>query len=303
MTSHNVKVEGIHIELTNKCTLKCSRCARTTFIEKFGTKKWKNFDIDHDDLMSFLDIDLTGMSVYLCGNYGDPIYHNDIIGIVKSLKLKNANISIVTNGSYKTEKWWKLLTAELTSSDEIAFSIDGLPNNFTQYRTNADWPSIEIAIKTVVLSNVKTSWRYIPFSFNENDINSARDFALSSGIDEFIITPSDRWIENDWLKPKNYFGPVQNQKFEWNNGVRDVEINPKCYGNKMHFISAEGYYMPCCLVGDWRFFYKSEFFKNKDHYDISKTTITNLLTTENLTSFYNNIKVNKLEYCTFNCPK
>ena len=38
----------------------------------------------------------------------------------------------------------------------------------------------------------------------------------------------------------------------------------------MHFISAWGYYMPCCWIGDYRFYYKSEFYKNKDLYDISK---------------------------------
>jgi MoaA/NifB/PqqE/SkfB family radical SAM enzyme len=296
-------VNGLHIELTNKCTLKCPRCARTTFIDKFGTRPWKNYEIDKETLLSFLDIDLTNVTVNLCGNYGDPIYHNDAIGIVKSLKLKNARIFLTTNGSYKSKSWWESLTNELTSNDMIVFSIDGIPDNFTQYRINANWESIETAIKTVAASKVQSSWKYIPFSFNENNIDQARHIARDLGVNEFIVTPSDRWDENDWLKSKNYVGPIQNQKTKWVNSTKDNEINPKCLKNNVHYISAEGYYMPCCWVGDWRFYYKSEFFKNKNHYDISKTTITQLLSTENLINFYNNITINKLEYCTFNCPK
>ena len=297
-----MNVKGLHIELTNKCSLKCPRCARTTFIEKFGSKKWNNIDINKDDLMSFLDIDLTGIEINLCGNYGDPIYHPNMIDIVRSLKLRKANILIITNGSYKTHEWWKLLSSELTTNDEVTFSIDGLPDNFTEYRINANWLSIETAIKTMAASKAKVIWKYIPFSFNENNIDQARDIAFNLGVDEFNVTPSDRWIENDWLKPNNYAGPDQDKKIEWVAGSRTIEIKPKCLQNKTHYISAEGYYMPCCWVGDWRFYYKSEFFKNKDHYDISKTTLTQLLKTENLTSFYNNITVNKLDYCTFNCP-
>jgi hypothetical protein len=42
-------LKGFHIEPTNICTLKCPRCARTKFIEKFP-QKWKNSNLDLQDL-------------------------------------------------------------------------------------------------------------------------------------------------------------------------------------------------------------------------------------------------------------
>ena len=45
-----MNVKGFHIELTNKCYLKCSKCARTTFIDKFGIDKWDNHDLSLNDL-------------------------------------------------------------------------------------------------------------------------------------------------------------------------------------------------------------------------------------------------------------
>ena len=296
-------IAGLHIELTNKCTLKCPRCARTTFIEKFGLDNWHNADLELDTLEQFLDIDLTNLRINLCGNYGDPIYHYDLINIVKFLKSKNANINITTNGSYKKEEWWQQLSNELTESDVITFSIDGLPTNFTKYRINADWNSIELAIRTVSNSKTKSVWKYIPFSYNENDIDQTRTIAYELGIDEFIVMPSNRWEKDDWLKPKSYIGPRQEQKINWVNGTRNNAINPKCNTGTEHYISADGYYMPCCYVGDWRFYYKSEFFKNRKGYDISKTTLSQLLVTDNLKKFYNNITIHSADYCTFNCPK
>ena len=50
-------INGLHIELTNKCTLKCSGCSRTSFIKQFPTK-WQNKELDLDQLVNFLDLDL-----------------------------------------------------------------------------------------------------------------------------------------------------------------------------------------------------------------------------------------------------
>ena len=36
------QLQGLHIEPTNMCTLKCPRCSRTEFIETFKPKDWDN---------------------------------------------------------------------------------------------------------------------------------------------------------------------------------------------------------------------------------------------------------------------
>ena len=117
-------ITGFHIEPTNICTLKCSGCARTRFIDQWP-QHWKNHSLDINELLTFIDINLVGMKITLCGNYGDPIYHPNFIELVTRLKARGAVISMVTNGSYKTQEWWEQLVSNLTSNDTITFSVDG----------------------------------------------------------------------------------------------------------------------------------------------------------------------------------
>ena len=298
------QVKGLHIEPTNMCTLKCPRCSRTKFIEQFP-KKWSNINLNLDHLKQFLDIDLSGKTITLCGNYGDPIYYENLFELITYFKINGSNISIATNGSYRSSQWWEQLVTVLDSDDQIVFGIDGVPENFNQYRINADWESIKNGINIVAKSSINTVWQYIPFSFNEDTIDQAEKISKELGIHKFLVLPSDRWdSEDDYLIPTNYnITNRSNRIVEWKTKFkRDNEILPQCkISNNQHYISANGFYTPCCFAGDHRFYYKTKFFKNRDLYDISKTTITGVL--DHLKDFYSTLEDAKLNYCTFNCPK
>jgi MoaA/NifB/PqqE/SkfB family radical SAM enzyme len=297
------QLQGFHIEPTNMCTLKCPRCSRTKFIEQFP-KSWTNKNLSLDHLKSFLDIDLTGKVINLCGNYGDPIYYDQLFEMINFFKEQKCLIRLATNGSYKTKNWWQQLVSLLDKDDTIIFAIDGTSDNFTKYRVNADWESIYWGIDIVTNSHVKSIWQYIPFSFNENDIDQVNELSEELGFDEFLIMPSDRWDgEDDWLRPsKSNIHDRDISIIEWKTGHKNNEIDPKCTKTyDEHYISADGFYTPCCYAGDHRFYYKIEFYKNRELYDISKTTITQVL--DHLKDFYSTLEDAKLSYCTFNCPK
>ena len=187
-------IEGFHLEPTNICTLKCSGCARTRFIDRWP-EHWKNHSLDIDSVLSFLDLVLSGKHIHLCGNYGDPIYHSDLINFVSKLKQAGTRIVITTNGSYKSLEWWQELTLHLDSQDTVRFSIDGVPNNFTQNRKNADWTSTLTAIETCVASSCQTVWKYIPFSYNQHSVEQAKRMCWDLGMDTFLLDPSDRFDE------------------------------------------------------------------------------------------------------------
>jgi MoaA/NifB/PqqE/SkfB family radical SAM enzyme len=297
------KVAGFHIEPTNICTLKCAGCARTKFINQWP-HHWKNYSLDIDQLLKFLDLDLTGINISLCGVYGDPIYHPNLFELVDRLKQRGSIISIVTNGSYRTEQWWNELTSILTASDRITFSIDGIPTNFTQYRVNADWGTIEKGMKIVAKSSCQSTWKYIPFSFNYTDIQSAERLSQQLGIGEFLLEPSDRFDEGtEFLKPeKNLLGTLYNAKVSWKsvNPTNIKTVNPKCANGKEHFIAADGYYIPCCYVADHRFYYKTQFGKQKKLYNIQHCTFSQLLEESSVKEFYQDL--NNQSVCQFNCP-
>ena len=117
-------IDGFHIEATNICTLKCAGCARTRFINQWP-QHWQNHSLDINQLLNFLDIDLTGRTILLCGNYGDPIYHPNFIEFVSKLKRAGITLLITTNGSYRTKSWWQELVSHLDSQDIIKFYENG----------------------------------------------------------------------------------------------------------------------------------------------------------------------------------
>ena len=296
-----MNISGLHIEPTNICTLRCPGCARTQFIDKWP-QHWHNHNIDINQLLKFLDIDLTGIRINLCGNYGDPIYHPDLIEFADKLKQQGAILSITTNGSYKKTDWWKNFVKVLTVNDTIVFSVDGTPENFTQYRVNADWNSIHEAMTVCALSSCKTKWKYIPFSYNQETIESARQLSNQIGIDEFSITPSDRYDEQTMhFKPGQQFvGERFQLQQQWKNSNIGNKINPKCNNGDEHFITADGYYSPCCYLSDHRFYYKTLFGKNKEQYNIKNYTLTKILSRPQTVEFFKTLDQNT--GCQYNCP-
>jgi MoaA/NifB/PqqE/SkfB family radical SAM enzyme len=294
-------IKGLHLEVTNKCTLKCPRCSRTEFIEQFP-KAWANKDLDLEAFKKFFDMD--NLTISLNGTYGDPIYYPKLFDLIKFLKSKNCSIWMSTNGSYHNQDWWRELGGLLDSKDTISFAIDGLPENFTTYRVNGDWSSIEAGIHALRSYPVKLAWQYILFSYNEHCVDQAEQLSRDLGFEEFNVIPSSRFDhEQDPLIPSQGRGNISNSKIVWKTN-KDVEIEPKCKKtNNDHYISADGYYTPCCWSSEHRFFYKSEFWKNKDIYDIKKTTLSKLLSNEKTVNFYSNLETTKPEYCTFSCPK
>lgn len=298
-------ITGLHIEPTNICTLKCAGCARTRFINQWP-QHWKNHSIDIDRLMEFIDIDITGKNISLCGNYGDPIYHPDLVTLVKNLKSRKSSVSITTNGSYKKAEWWQELCNELDDKDRVTFSIDGLPDTFTQYRENADWSSIEIGIRTCVAAGIRAVWKYIPFRFNQNDIKSAEHMSQDLGMTGFVVRYSDRFDDDTkhLIPDQTMLGarwtPQQSIK---NNSGEGIAVEPKCYHGQEHFISADGYYSSCCFIADHRFYYKTDWGKAKKEYDIRKTSLSEILSRPKVLEFYQNIPQNPLPVCQYSCPK
>lgn len=293
---------GVYIEPTNICTLKCAGCARTTFIEQWP-QHWRNHSIDIDALMQFLDIELTDKTILLSGNYGDPIYHPDFIKLVTQIKQRGARLEITTNGSHRKPEWWQDLVEQFTPDDTITFSIDGLPNNFTQYRENADWTTISQAVKICGASPVKTAWKYIPFDYNQGNIEEASQLSVDLGFDLFFIDPSKRFDDSATqdLKPNE---SLVNQEYtarvDWKQ-TRTGLVNPKCNNGQEHFISADGYYSPCCFVADHRFYYKTQFGKQKTQYNIVDCTLSSILSQPTVVEFYKTIPEQPV--CQFSCPK
>jgi pyruvate-formate lyase-activating enzyme len=283
------------------CTLKCAGCARTKFIDQWP-QHWRNHNLNITALMQFLDIDLNGLSVEFCGDYGDPIYHPEFIEMVGAVKQRGARVVITTNGSYHRADWWQSLCQCLDSGDVIRFSIDGMPDNFTQYRKNADWESIKVGIEVCRTHAVQMFWKFIPFAYNYHQIDQAQQMAANLDMG-FIVDVSDRFDDATMhLEPPAEFLRSRSQAQQQVKQGQQQTVSPKCDNGKMHYISASGHFVPCCYLADHRFYYKTEFGKNKQVYQIDQTTFAQVMNQPKVIGFYQSIDTSPHIACQYNCP-
>jgi len=206
----------LHVGLTNRCRLLCPECTRTTPHNKYIHNM---FDIDVEYFKEFL-LGCNPNVITFCGNWGDPIYSKDFIGLVHSIKQEHPTCQIIThtNGSGKSAEWWERLMAEFNEHDLLFFSIDGSPENYMKYRVNSQWEDVETAIKSCVKVNnakvkkARIKWKHIVFSFNENTIMDSYEKSIELGIGfelqhALVVVPGG----NDWLAPSRPFEEIEHE--------------------------------------------------------------------------------------------
>lgn len=271
---HKWPLEHWHIELCSKCSLRCPRCSRQEVPEGLV-----NRDLTLDWFKkNFVGKMLTEVrKITLCGDDGDPIYAKDLIKIIAWFRENNKKVQfvIVTNGSYKTEQWWRELDGVLNEKDHIHFSLDGWDQDSNNnYRVNCDWQSITLGIKTLRDSKAYKTWAAIAFRFNEDKIAYMKEMAKEHGFDAFQLTLSTKFNKNyssypidDPLQPSDQF--IAQGRFtrttdklsdkEWKDNCLDIfterfyntdtntSIIPLCMiGNKGLYLNAQGRFYPCC---------------------------------------------------------
>ena len=280
----------IELELTDRCNLACPRCARTVFAEQFPNVPLTN-DLDLETFIPFIEPVLDQVVEFqLKGTHGDPIFHPQLSVWLKKFKEWNKRVVIHTNAQAGLP-FWQRIREFLDDRDEVIFGIDGIPENFAQYRVNAKWSNIEAA-HSQLQGKCHTVWQYIVFSYNENNIEEARQLSEIMGFDDFIVIHSDRWLDNDDpLKPSSKHS---RPRPDYQGG-----FDPVCVKQPMHFISADGYYIPCCYLADFRWRFKSGIGRN---YPIVDQTILDVMASKRLQKFNKSIVDNSpIQACQFNC--
>ena len=293
LNKNNRPLEHWHIEISGKCPIKCPRCTRQELPGFVNSELSLDWFIEN-----FTPIVSHVKKVTFCGDDGDPIYAKDLIQVIAWLKKQNKDIQIVviTNGSYKTSKWWKELDSYLDIGDHIHFSIDGWDQESNNlYRVNCDWKSIMQGANEV--KNAIKTWAAIAFKFNETKLSDMKIMAKELNFDYFQLTYSSKFGVNyqaypkdDPLQPSSKF--VSTDRFkrtiehiserQWNDKLvtesysekfdkmQDTEIKPLCWiGNKGLYVNSVGKFFPCCWTG-LRYSHTANLFP---YIDYSKTFI------------------------------
>lgn len=299
-----------HIENSSICSLKCPRCPR----QEIPGNRQTSLDLEFFKRNFDEDMLKDVWQITFCGDDGDPIYGQDFLEIVTYLKTSKPNLSlrIVTNGSYKPVQWWYNLAKALNQFDDVHFSLDGWDQESNEkYRVNSNWNSITDAINILRFNTQAImTWASIAFNFNQMQIyDEMKKLAIELGFDRYQITKSTKFGSVypsyltdglDKMEPtisgmvatglrfdREVIDLTRRKQLEngktfindalWENIDKTQSIIPMCQiGNKGLYISADGYFYPCCWMANrynhtrWQQFKKSQF-------DLNQRTINEVL--------------------------
>jgi MoaA/NifB/PqqE/SkfB family radical SAM enzyme len=199
---------NVHLEVSTRCLLECPKCPRTKF-KKSGKKFYKG-DLDLDKCKEFILANPhKDHSLILSGTLGDPLYNPNICEIIKTIDQSNQTFWMSTNGTGKSETWWETFYDSYNNPKSIvSFALDGLSDTAHIYRVGTNFEEVFSRMQLGVSLGKHIQWQFIPFSFNEHQIDDARNLAKKNKID-FVLRKSDRWStrwdqnELDPLMPTN----------------------------------------------------------------------------------------------------
>lgn len=274
-----------HFEVSAKCMLQCPRCPRNNQ----ARVPWFNKELDLAFFQRTLTADMLINQVKritMCGDIGDPIYASQYLEIVDYIKQTNPRIHVytVTNGSHRSQEWWRKLASISNEYDTVNFSIDGFDQiSNSLYRVGSDWDSTMLGMQIMAQESAAfVYWATIVFAFNQHHLEHIKRLAQQQGCDGFQLTHSTKFGskygeayggETDPLEPdpkfispthryQRFFSDLSgrqqlNQDYLAINAARfksikekhNTMITPMCkIGNRGLYVSADGILHPCSWV-------------------------------------------------------
>ena len=235
-------ITEIEIELSSRCNASCPLCSRELYTN------YEQVDIAFNEWKTiFDDYDFHGMTLKMCGVFGDPILNKDLPKICEYSINKNANITISTNAGIKSRNWWKEF-GELSKKHEgkilVTFAIDGLENTNHIYRVGVQWKKVWENLNAYVSAGGNAKWYYIIFDHNLGDLENAKSIANKLGI-PFVTRKS---IKNSLTHPE----AVNKEKIKQKIRSRTYDMNVVCkyVHHSQLFISSTKKLWPCCFLHD-----------------------------------------------------
>ncbi len=160
--NRNFRKKVLNIENTARCTLLCSACKRTTFLELNGGS-FPGKDLTPEQFKKIIGY---FNNITFGGQLSDPIFGKHFLELLKICREQNISTNVLTAATGKPESWYR--TAFETNPDaKWVFGIDGPPDLSHIYRVNQDG---EFLFKMMCLAkkmNLKVNWQYIVFPYNK----------------------------------------------------------------------------------------------------------------------------------------
>ena len=255
----------IQIEITNRCQASCPMCLRNIHggienpslsLTDWSIEQFRS--IFNDEVLKQVK------HINFCGDFGDPIMNSDLIEMCQHLKdAGNIGVSINTNGSARTNTWWGDLARALPKDHRVEFALDGLRTTHSLYRIGTDFNTIIGNAGAFMSAGGNAHWMYIKFKHNEHEVEVARNIANDLGFSSFTVKNSKRFgkkfpvldrsgaVTHYIEQPAN--SDIQSVEFIDLKDYKEWKTDISCFAvdSKELYIDANGYLMPCCIIGSF----------------------------------------------------
>lgn len=206
------ELKQIHLEITNNCQAKCPMCSRNDHggIENplIQITNWTIEDFKNIITQEVLDqVD----SIYFCGNYGDPLLNQDLILMCEYIRDNSEGIMvrIHTNGSIRSESWWRSLAKALPHRHNVIFGIDGMEDTHSIYRIGTDYNKILRNASAFISAGGIAEWAFIVFEHNQHQVIQAEQTAYQYKFKRFSKKNSNRFMAEPQFPVYNKNGETE----------------------------------------------------------------------------------------------
>ena len=303
------QVQTIQVEPTSHCNSSCPHCPRFNFYDQGfsdGTLL-PELKLTHMDIKILENLEINDLqnlkSVILEGDKGDPLMHPDIMFICEKFceAPSMPHVSMITNGSIRSSKWWSNLASKDFKNLQVTFSIDGLEDTNHLYRIGLDYNKVISNAQSFIESGGYAIWKCIVFKHNIHQIEKIKELSNKLGFAELILVESDktRYKGDDKWLVKNHdttynleWVPYVDTRIKFSDKrvrKQPTRINYQflCPNRDagLFYISHQNYLIPCCMMhGDTQKDYPGKaqlelLTEGFDKIDLSRNKLSDILNT------------------------
>ncbi len=192
-------IQCIQVDPTSRCNLLCPQCSR---VERGQlNSKLPLAELEREDYINIFTPSLLKQldKIVFNGNYGDPVISAGFTFAIEHIFSHGSPFFMAaTNGSLRSEKWWKDLGQQLKGHRHmIFFSIDGLKDTNHKYRVNSHFDKIIANAEAFISAGGKARWDFIVFEHNAHQIDEARTLAKKIGFKKFNLKQTFRFNDGE----------------------------------------------------------------------------------------------------------